>query len=127
MSWRRLPLWVWWIPVVLFVSAPWFGFTGDAQWHRLYLVPFSDPEDKPRDLVTNVALFVPFGYSFLKHRLGSRRMLYTVLAAIAVSVCAELPQLFSTLRNPSATDVLAAAAGGLAGAAWRAWDEKGTG
>ncbi len=127
MSCRGVPLWSWWIPVVFALSAPWFGFTPKPQWDRLNLVPFGDPDDKPRDLVSNVALFVPFGYSFLKHRPRGPRVLLTVLAAAAVSVCAEAPQLFSTARNPSATDVTAAAAGALAGALWRLRDEKGAG
>ena len=124
MSSRRVPLWCWWIAVVFVVSAPWIGFTGELQWDRLHVVPFSDPEDKPRDLLTNIALFVPFGYSFLKHRAGPGRILATLLAAAVLSVCAEIPQLFSTQRNPSATDVTAAVAGALIGAAWRLRREK---
>ena len=48
---------------------------------------------------------------------GSRfRIVEALLAATVVSVCAEATQLFSTLRFPSATDVIAAMAGAAAGA-----------
>lgn len=120
----RVPLWCWWIGVVLFVSAPWVGFTPEVQWDRLNLVPFADPKDKPRDLILNIALFVPFGFSFMKHYHGRRRIAATLAAAAIVSVCAEVPQLFSTLRHPSATDVLAAVAGGMGGAWLRRSLEK---
>jgi glycopeptide antibiotics resistance protein len=116
---RGVPLWWWWIVLVFVVSAPWIGFTPEPQWDRLHLVPFSDPEDKPRDVATNVLMFVPFGYSYFKHREGRHRLLATLGLAIVVSVIAEVPQLFSTLRNPSATDVAMAALGAGTGAAGR--------
>lgn len=106
-----------WLVVIFVVSLPWIGFTPEPQWNRLYWIPFTDPQDKPGDLVANVALFVPFGYWFardIRHR--ARRLAYIVLTALAVSVAAETPQLFSTLRNPSATDVCYAVAGACAGA-----------
>jgi len=115
---RNLPLWCWWSLLVWAVSLPWVSFTSEPQWSRLHLIPFTDPADKPRDLVANIALFVPFGYSFARHRPGRFRILEAVLAAAAVSVSAEATQLFGMLRYPSATDVIAAMAGGLAGAAW---------
>jgi glycopeptide antibiotics resistance protein len=124
MSLRRVPFWGWWILVVFFVSAPWTGFTGEAQWDRLYLRPFSDPEDTAGDFIANMALFVPFGYSFFRHARAGHRLALTLAAASAVSLCAEAPQLFSTLRNPSATDVTAALAGSMAGALWRLRQEK---
>lgn len=104
---------------MLFVSAPWIGLTTVPQWDRVYLVPFSDVDDKPRDLILNLAMFIPFGYSFLKHRPGRRRLLAALGAAMAVSVVAEATQLFSTLRNPSGTDVTMAALGGGLGGAFR--------
>jgi glycopeptide antibiotics resistance protein len=120
----RVPLWCWWIGIVLLVSAPWIGFTPEVQWDRLNLVPFADPKDKPKDLILNVGLFVPFGVSFMKNYRGRRRIAATLAAAAAVSICAEAPQLFSTLRHPSTTDVLAAVAGALAGASLRWFLEK---
>lgn len=121
---RRVPLWCWWAVLALIISAPWDGFTSHIHWERLALVPFMDPQDNPRDLLLNVAFFVPFGYSFLKHWRGARRLVVTVMAACAVSACAESLQLYSHSRNASGTDIAAAAAGALAGGMWRRRDEN---
>ena len=107
----RIPLWVWWIPVVWAVSFP-LGLTATPQWHRVHLVPFTDPADKLTDLAINLLLFVPFGASFVS-RPG--RLRWLPLAAAAVSVSAELSQLFSTVRYPSGTDVAYAIVGAMAG------------
>jgi hypothetical protein len=58
---RRMPLWLWWIPLVWILSFPWTDLTRVPQWSRVHLRPFSDPADRPRDVVANLALFVPFG------------------------------------------------------------------
>jgi len=114
---RRVPLWCWWIPVVVLLSLPWIGFTATPQWFRVHWIPFTDPADKPRDLLANIALFIPFGYSYVRHRPGRFRILEALLAALVVSIGAEATQLFSTERYPSATDVFAAMVGASAGAA----------
>jgi glycopeptide antibiotics resistance protein len=106
----RIPLWVWWIPVVLIASFP-LGLTATPQWDRIHLVPFSDPADKVEDLAANILLFVPFGYSFAR----DRGLVWLPLAAGLVSAFAELSQLFSTVRYPSGTDVFYAVVGALAG------------
>ena len=106
----RIPLWVWWIPVVLIASFP-LGLTPTPQWDRVHLVPFADPADKVEDLAVNVLLFLPFGYSFAT----DRGLKWLPLAAALVSVTAELSQLFSTVRYPSGTDVLYAVVGAVAG------------
>ena len=120
---RRIPIWCWWIAVVWAVSIPWVGFTTTPEWNRVHWIPFTDPADKPRDLIANVVLLLPFGISFARGRRGNRRFTDTALAAAALSISAEATQLFGTLRYPSATDVTAAVAGALAGAAWMAWVE----
>jgi glycopeptide antibiotics resistance protein len=109
---RDVPLWVWWIPVVLIISIPWTGSTSHPQWSRVHPIPFTDPADRPRDFVANVLLFLPFGYSF-----GRRgRWWMAIVAAALVSFTAESTQLYSTDRFPSATDVAAALCGSAAGA-----------
>jgi glycopeptide antibiotics resistance protein len=115
---RGVPLWWWWSGLVLLVSAPWIGFTPEPQWDRLNLIPFGDPADRPRDVIANVLMFVPFGYSCFNHQ-GHRRLAATLGLAVAVSVAAEVTQLFSTLRNPSGTDVAMAALGAGVGSACR--------
>jgi glycopeptide antibiotics resistance protein len=121
---HSIPLWWWWSAVVLLVSAPWIGFTTEPQWDRINFVPFRDPGDKPRDVIANVLMFVPFGYSCFKWRVGGGRFAATLALAVAVSLLAEVTQLFSTLRNPSATDVTMAALGASLGAMWRwLWED----
>ena len=106
----------WWAIVIIVVSLPWIGFTTEPQWNRLYWIPFTDPQDKPLDLITNLALFLPFGYLFARDaRHAGRTLVRAALTAVVVSIAAEVPQLFSTLRNPSATDVTYAVLGALAG------------
>jgi glycopeptide antibiotics resistance protein len=108
---RRVPLWVWWILVVWFVSFPWIGWTSTPQWQRAQWVPFAGRGDRPRDMVANVLLYVPFGFS------GGRRMTWwqVALASAVVAASAETLELFSRTRFPSATDVVWAASGALAG------------
>src|SRR5215213_745860 len=65
---RHVPLWVWWIPLVWAISLPWAGLTRDPQWSRVHAVPFTDPADRPRDLIANIALYIPFGYSLARRR-----------------------------------------------------------
>ena len=49
-------------------SGPWYGVVREPQWSRVTWIPFHGAEDKPRDMVVNVLLFVPFGWSFAKSR-----------------------------------------------------------
>src|SRR4029079_11622345 len=91
---RGVPLWVWWIPLVWVISFPWVGWSSHPQWERVHLIPFGDPADRPRDELANVALCVPFGYSY-----GRRGPWWKAVAlAAAVSITAEATQLFSTDR-----------------------------
>ena len=106
----RIPLWVWWIPVVLIASFP-LGLTSVPQWDRVHLVPFTDPADKVEDFAVNILLFVPFGYSFARNR----GLAWLPLAAGLVSAVAELSQLFSTVRYPSGTDLAYAVVGAVIG------------
>ena|SRR5436190_17370643 len=109
---RDVPLWVWWIPVVWAISFPWSGLTSHPQWDRVHSIPFTDPADRPRDMIANIMLFVPFGYSY-----GRRGAVWQAVAiAAAISVTAETTQLFSTTRFPSATDVTSALVGAALGA-----------
>ena len=107
-----VPLWVWWIVVVLAISFPWYGLVSSPQWNRVHPIPFTDPADRPRDFLANIMLFVPFGYSY-----GRRKPVWEAVAvAAAVSITAETTQLFSTTRFPSATDITAALVGAALGA-----------
>jgi len=109
---RGVRLWVWWVLVVWAISFPWSGRTSRPQWNRVHSVPFTDPADRPRDVIANIILFVPFGFSC-----GRRGAWWKAVGiAAVVSVIAETTQLFSTSRFPSATDVTAAIGGTAFGA-----------
>jgi len=109
---RDVPLWLWWIVVVLAISFPWSGLVSSPQWNRVHPIPFTDPADRPRDFLANIVLFIPFGYSY-----GRRGPVWRAVAiAAAVSVTAEATQLFSTTRFPSASDITAALTGSALGA-----------
>ena len=109
---RRAPLWCLWIAVVWLVSFPWFGRTTTPQWHRVHWVPFTDPADKVTDVLANMALLVPFGYS-LAGRGRRTSMLRLCLITALVSAGGEALQLYSTDRYPSATDVSSAVLGAV--------------
>jgi glycopeptide antibiotics resistance protein len=113
-----VPLWGWWIGVVLLLSFPFEGAAARPHWDRINWVPFADTADGIADVVANVLLLVPFGWSLADPRRRAR--LGAVLAAAAAhSIGAESLKLFSTTRYPSATDVSCAVAGALVGAALR--------
>jgi glycopeptide antibiotics resistance protein len=114
---RRVPLWVWWIPIVWVVSFP-LGLTIEPQWSRIHALPFSDPSDKATDLILNVLLFVPFGYSLWR---WSGAFLVVLMGALLTSLSAELLQVFSTIRFPSGTDVATGVTGAMLGALFAAW------
>lgn len=106
--------WPFWTVLVIAVSGPWFGVVRDPQWERVTWIPFFGFEDKPRDVVVNFLLFVPFGWSFAKTG-GGRSVAAAMAAGAALSLAVEIPQLFFRLRDPSATDLLMAVCGSGAG------------
>lgn len=118
-----MKLWRWWIVLVFVVSGPWFGVTTSPQWKRVEWMPFTSKENKPRDVIANVLLFVPLGWSFGASRPGRRGAALAIATGFATSLVAESLQVFWILRDPSATDLLTNTCGtalGVAGAAlWR--------
>ena len=109
-------LWKWWLLVVVLVSGPWFGVLRHPQWNRVTWIPFRGAEDKPRDVVANFLLWVPFGWSYAGSRRRRRSIAEAVRVGGAVSFTAEAAQLFFRSRDPSATDVLMAVCGIAVGA-----------
>ena len=131
--------WPFWILVIAVASGPWFGVVNHPQWNRVTWIPFHGAEDKPKDVLVNFLLFVPFGWSFAKSSAfakataDKRSWRFTLAATIAtaavVSIAVETPQLFYRLRDPSATDVVmamcGAGAGSLASQAFHRGDSRG--
>jgi glycopeptide antibiotics resistance protein len=107
--------WPFWIVVIAIASGPWFGVVHDPQWSRVTWIPFQGFEDKPRDMLVNLLLFVPFGWSFTTSHPRRGGVWLTILAALLVSIAVEIPQLFFRLRDPSATDIVMAVFGAAIG------------
>ena len=107
--------WPFWILVVVAASGPWFGVVSEPQWDRVTWIPFTGFGDKPQDMIVNVLLYVPFGWSFVKNRVPRARVRDAMIAAALVSIAVEIPQLFYRLRDPSTTDVVMAIVGAAAG------------
>ncbi|HEX5476003.1 MAG TPA: VanZ family protein [Vicinamibacterales bacterium] len=117
-----MKLWRWWVVVVLVVSGPWFGLLRQPQWQNVHWMPFSDPADKPLDVLDNLLLFLPFGWSSAADK---QRLSKAASLALAMSVLAESTQLFSRFRYPSGTDVLMGVAGTVVGFGGRLlWDRR---
>jgi len=85
--------WPFWILVIAVASGPWFGVVRHPQWERVTWIPFHGAEDKPKDVLVNFLLFVPFGWSFAKSpafakptagKRSSRRTLGAAIATAAV-------------------------------------------
>lgn len=108
-----MPLWSWWVIVIWLVCLPWPGMAPQAD-RDVQLVPFTGRADRPRDVIANVLLFLPFGYLFAAAhpRRGYLRLLAT---AAAISLTAESLQLLSPARYPSATDVVMNTGGAFLG------------
>jgi glycopeptide antibiotics resistance protein len=114
---RRMPVWFWWVVVIWLVCMPWPGMAPQTN-REVQLVPFVGDADRPRDVIANVLLFLPFGYLFaLAH--PRRGYLLLVAVAAAVSLTAEALQLLGPARFPSATDVVVNTGGAFAGGWWR--------
>jgi glycopeptide antibiotics resistance protein len=126
----RIRSWPFWILVVAAASGPWFGVVSEPQWSRVTWLPFHGLEDRPRDMLINFLLFVPFGWSFAKSHAGGKGVGLAMIAGAAVSIAVEIPQLFFRLRDPSATDVVMAICGTMAGSlasqAFHRGDPRGT-
>ena len=118
---RAVRVWLLWFCLVLFVSLPWIGFTTVPQWDRVHWVPFADPADKLRDVAINGLLFMPLGFAVSRRRPLVAGVVLSAIMALTISVPAEATQLFSTRRFPSATDVVSAALGAMAGAVTTLW------
>jgi VanZ family protein len=64
----------------------------------------------------NMLLYVPLGFVVSRRRASVPAVLLAATMAVSISVPAEATQLFSTRRFPSATDVVSAVMGAMAGA-----------
>jgi VanZ family protein len=107
-----------WVIVILVCVVPWASYQPHAHWDRVGWWPLLSPPIRVRDLVVNIALYVPLGVFVVSPGADRRRgILWAVVWAGGLSVATETTQVFSHGRFPNATDVvmnmLGAAVGGV--------------
>ena len=120
---------VWLLVIVAITTLPWGDFDGQAHWKRVQWIPFSHLRawswGRWRDVIANVALFIPFGFFLACVRRAQGLWAMGIACGIGalVSVSAEIFQVFTTHRFPTMTDVCTNTLGSLCGAAlavrWR--------
>lgn len=101
------------VVVAVIVFAP-FQFTAPST-ERVLLTPSG--AEAMRDVLLNVALFVPLGFLLERTARGRLRVWQVVGIGMAISLGIEVTQLFLPVRWTTATDVLANATGAASGAA----------
>lgn len=104
------------ILVLLLTTWPVHPFVGHAHWHMVEWVPFSRVVSV-RDLVANVALFMPLGLAVAWSARRARRAT-AVIVGLALSLFAEVYQVYCHDAFPTVTDLLANTLGAWLGAAW---------
>ena len=119
MNRQRWLLALWLCGMTSIMTLPWSDLQGHAHWSRVSWVPFVAPVDNVRDVVLNVAVFVPFGFLLSDEQSVNRRlgMLGILAAASLLSGIGEFCQVYSPSRFPSATDVVSNTLGAAGGAA----------
>ena len=88
--------------LVTIVTFPWEGLVWHSHWARVEWLPFQHTV-RPLDAVLNLLLYVPGGW--LGARWG-RSPAWIAAVGIGLSLSAELLQVWSHGRSPSATDLL---------------------
>ena len=117
--------------IVMATTMPWSRYVGHPHWRNVEWIPFSY-RFRPEDLLLNVLLFVPFGYSAVStfscdesdedsHGAATRRggswIPVTVVAAgCLISASVELFQVYCHGRIPTTVDVLSNTLGTYLGA-----------
>ena len=107
---HRVALVVWCVALLL-GSVPVTDLQTHPLWTRARWIPFESWTIK--DVVVNTLLYVPLGFFFKRER---HAVSTVVGVAAALSLAAELSQLFSHSRFPATTDVVCNMIGASAGA-----------
>jgi glycopeptide antibiotics resistance protein len=108
-----------WISVLALVLLPWYSLQSHSHWYKVAWIPFVSPPVRAFDIVANVLLFVPYGWLVRRSTASSRRAWTRGFASAAlISLAAELAQVYSHSRFPSATDFTCNLIGTGAGLWW---------
>lgn len=108
---HRLALWV---VLIVFIVFPWESLQNHAHWDSVQWIPFVSPPVRIRDIVGNIALYLPFAWFYMRRSSGSSATACLLLAS-ALSLSTEASQLFSHGRFPSVQDVLTNVTGAAVG------------
>jgi glycopeptide antibiotics resistance protein len=118
-SWRPSPL-VWRLVcgacillIVLATTWPWTDFRTHTHWAKVEWIPFTH-RLVVRDLLLNLLLFIPLGFSARK-AWPDVSPWWIVAAAAALSLTVETYQLFTHRRFPTTVDLMANSAGAWIG------------
>jgi glycopeptide antibiotics resistance protein len=108
-----------WIALIVAAVLPWTSWQDHAHWTKIGWWPFISPPVRIRDIVINLALYVPLGY-LLARAAPSRLVWLRVLGlSLVLSIATEATQIYSHSRFPSATDVAVNVIGAAIGARYR--------
>jgi glycopeptide antibiotics resistance protein len=108
--------------VMLAISLPWWKFDGTPHWENVYWIPFSGPvQFHPKvifEIVGNLVLFVPVGYSFIRSVSSGIRqpLLWAAGVGLASSLSVEGYELFCQYRAIETADLLLNTTGTVLGA-----------
>jgi len=108
--------------VLLVISLPWWKFDGTPHWENVYWIPFSGPvRFHPKvlvEIVGNLVLFVPVGYSFIRSVSSGikRPLLWAAGMGLASSLSVEVYELFCRYRAIETADLILNTAGTVLGA-----------
>jgi VanZ family protein len=105
-----------WSGLIVAATVPWTSFVGHTHWQKVQWIPFYSPPVKILDVVVNVLLYAPFGYTLLRAFTPRVRVWHAVILAGTLSLAVEWSQLYSHSRFPSLQDVLCNVVGAALGA-----------
>jgi glycopeptide antibiotics resistance protein len=104
------------IAIIVLVVVPWSDVVTHSHWGKVQWVPFLSPPVKIRDIVGNVALYLPFGYTSARQMIRANATVPRVAALAALlSLATEWTQLYSHSRFPSMQDVVCNVMGAACG------------
>jgi glycopeptide antibiotics resistance protein len=95
------------VGIIVLAIVPWWSFRDHSHWDKVEWIPFTSPVFRWRDVVANVLLFVPLGVVVARRSAPQRRVVNAAAIGAALSILAELAQVYSHSRFPTATDVVA--------------------
>lgn len=101
--------------LIIVAVVPWLTYTDHSHWGEVRWIPFVSSPQKVRDWAANVALYVPFGYSYARQGAGGRRLWRAIVYAGLLSTATEVTQVFAHRRFPSTTDIVFNVLGAVAG------------